>query len=76
MNRDQLVRTDHLLSISFYLTPTNIPLSKDHLWEETIHYASTVVESVVLSGLEVILCDPIPWGHITTPEGNLPCILE
>ena len=32
-------------------------------------FPSCLYRSVVLSGLGAILCDPIPWGPITTPEG-------
>ena len=35
-------------------------------WEPLSHECP---QSVVLSGLGVILCDPIPWGPITTHEG-------
>ena len=30
----------------------------------------TITQSAVLSELGGILCDPIPWGHITMLNGN------
>ena len=55
------------------------PISDAHMvflcsHEENLNLDSLSMEkqgqSVVLSGLGVILCDPIPLGRNTTPEGK------